>query len=1103
MISPEQHERAADLFLEAVRLSNDERDGFLDRHCDGDKALRSEVESLLVHDSDDPTDGVPIEAGLGVGILASDLRDEVHSQAAGSGIVHPERIGNYRLIRLIGHGGMGTVYEAEQEIPKRRVALKMVRPGLGELRLAERLQREAHVLGRLQHPNIAQVHEAGFTDVGGCNQPYFAMEYVDGLPIDEYVDQHCLTAQDRLELVARACEAIHYAHERGVLHRDLKPGNILVVNNADGTHQVKVLDFGVARMTDADRQLVTLHTEVGQLVGTISYMSPEQVTGRTDELDRRSDIYALGVILHVLLVGRLPHDVREHTIPEAVRIIREEDPSRLGSIDSRYRGDVETIVGKALEKDPDRRYRTAADMAVDIRNFIHDRPILARPASTFYQVRKFARRNQAIVGGAVLTLVALALGLMGTTWFAIAERRANDAAQRATYYASLAAASAALRENDVTAAERHLGTAPEPLRGWEWRHLNARLDASIRSVRLTTRARLNTEDYTRGRVQLWFSDGDAGGRTVHLVQHVRNNGTLHVEARRERTLELLSSWSAREIAAVTGVRSGNEVLLQADDGVVSVRSALTGELVSDSTVTWESPAARITSPLPMAASSVDALWRTAQHELADGIAVVSRDGKWLLTAHGENVRLISTRRPRQTLDLPPHPEGASNAAFSPDLRYVVTAGYDRRLQCFDLADGGRLLWVRDDAHRDAILAVAFSPDGSLLASGGQDEVLRFWDARTGAPRGASIGHHEPILAITFDATGDHVVTASAVRIKLWPVTVAGEAAQLWKNDWFVHRVRLFPDQATLVAMGIRGNITLWDPVAFAQIGALHIPREEHDWETKMRLTADWKLGVDFAQGYTIVADLLSGRVERRSLPAPGTALDMLPVPYRRAHKSAERLGRTLRVPALFLEQSNRLVTVTDERVLAIIDATDGTVLGELHGHTQPITSLAVLPGEERLISGSEDRTIRLWDLRTMEEVMDLRGHLDTVSWLAVTPDGATIFSVADDYTLRSWDTRTPSELFAARQEYQRAARRLTPYITDLIRERGDPDAVARQIDADESISERDRQIALHLLIRRGLAAVDDAINAEEQPRPQRKPPVAETEENDRRSATRS
>ena len=172
-------------------------------------------------------------------------------------------------------------------------------------------------------------------------------------------------------------------------------------------------------------------------------------------------------------------------------------------------------------------------------------------------------------------------------------------------------------------------------------------------------------------------------------------------------------------------------------------------------------------------------------------------------------------------------------------------------------------------------------------------------------------------------------------------------------------------------------------------------------------------------------------------------------------------------------------------------------------HLGQLTSLAVLPGEERLISGSEDRTIRLWDLRTMEEVMDLRGHLDTVSWLAVTPDGATIFSVADDYTLRSWDTRTPSELFAARQEYQRAARRLTPYITDLIRERGDPDAVARQIDADESISERDRQIALHLLIRRGLAAVDDAINAEEQPRPQRKPPVAETEENDRRSATRS
>ncbi len=319
----------------------------------------------------------------------------------------PARIGPYRIVRLLGEGGMGRVYEAEQDQPRRSVALKVVKPGVATVEGIARFEREAQVLGRLQHPGIAAIYEAGTADTGMGPQPYFAMEYVRGRNLLDYADAQHLDTRARLELMARICDAVQHAHQKGVIHRDLKPGNVLV----DESGQPKVLDFGLARVTEGD-QAVTLRTDVGQLMGTIAYMSPEQVQAEPAEIDTRSDVYALGVVLYQLLSGRMPYAVDRRSVPETLRAIVEDDPTPLGSTQRALRGDIEAIVNRALEKERDRRYASAAEMAADLRRFLAEEPILARPPSTLYQLRKFARRNRVLVGGIVAVFVALALGLV-------------------------------------------------------------------------------------------------------------------------------------------------------------------------------------------------------------------------------------------------------------------------------------------------------------------------------------------------------------------------------------------------------------------------------------------------------------------------------------------------------------------------------------------------------------------------------------------------------------------------------------------------------------------------------------------------------------------
>lgn len=418
-MTPEQYQRAKSLFEILCDLDTEQRAARLVEMRREDPAVSAEVESLLkLQDNDQPFLEQPAVPRLDSGVaLAAAIGDD--------GIGLPAAIGRYRILRRIGEGGMGTVYLAEQDRPKREVALKVIRAGFNSKESLRRFENEANVLGLLRHPGIAQIYDAGIAEIEAADGrkarlPFFAMEYFPGTPLNDYAVQKKLFLRQRLLLIAKVCDAVQHAHQKGVIHRDLKPANVLVEDD-----QPKILDFGVARATSADDQAVTMQTQVGQLVGTLAYMSPEQVSGHTALHDTRSDVYALGVIAYELLTGRRPFELGGLSITEIARVIREDEPPSPAALDAKVGGDVDTIIRKAMAKEPERRYESASELAADIRRFLSDQPILARPATAFYQLTRFARRNRSLVATASICLAALVGATIFSAYSAMVERRAN------------------------------------------------------------------------------------------------------------------------------------------------------------------------------------------------------------------------------------------------------------------------------------------------------------------------------------------------------------------------------------------------------------------------------------------------------------------------------------------------------------------------------------------------------------------------------------------------------------------------------------------------------------------------------------------------------
>jgi eukaryotic-like serine/threonine-protein kinase len=398
MADRERYQQVSAIFSEACELRAEAREQLVRERCGHDAELLSLVKAMLDADERTPPDAT-------VGAVRLSLESVLAGGETGSA---PARCGPYTLGRLLGRGGMGEVYEATREDPSRHVALKIMHAARSSPASLRRFRREVASLARLSHPGISQLYEAGTFEPAGFSLPYFAMELVRGEPITSFAKRRGLTVQERLELIARVCDIVQFAHQQGVIHRDLKPSNILVSEPAAGKPEVKILDFGIARLLDESESDATLVTEQGLAIGTPGFMAPEQVRAGPGAVDTRADVYSLGALAYVLLSGQPALDLEGLSTFDAVKRVLEEDPLPLSSRDSRLRGDISLVVATAMRREPDRRYASAAEFALDLRRITRHEPVQAREPSAAYLLSRFARRHRVLVATATAAVVALA-----------------------------------------------------------------------------------------------------------------------------------------------------------------------------------------------------------------------------------------------------------------------------------------------------------------------------------------------------------------------------------------------------------------------------------------------------------------------------------------------------------------------------------------------------------------------------------------------------------------------------------------------------------------------------------------------------------------------
>jgi eukaryotic-like serine/threonine-protein kinase len=1032
-------ERVDEIFLIVCDLLPGERARRLDERCGDDAELRAEVESLLEHDA--PEGDCLGDEAVRSGAPMADLLSRA---SADPGSEMPDRIGAFRVIEVIGSGGMGTVYLAEQDHPRRRVALKMIRSGVMSRALRKRFRAEAELLGRLQHPGIAQIYEAGETETG---QPWFAMEYVEGRGIRDHVDHHGLDVEGRLELTARVADAIDHAHSRGVVHRDLKPDNILVVAGSDvASSQPKILDFGVARATESDVQLTTMHTDVGEILGTLNYMCPEQISGRHEEVDGRSDVYALGVILYELLAGRLPCDLRGRNIVEAAAVVEAETPVRLGTIDPKFRGDVETIVGKALEKEADRRYATAGEFAADIRRHLADRPIAARPPSARYQVRRFARRHRGLVAGLAAAFLILVIGVVLTSILAVrAAREAKTSAareaqaRRETYRYSLAVAQAVV-DADPQRALRHLDDAPEEHRGLEWRLVRARCD-SYRAVHRGDRGMRRSTVLAR----------DAGGRLLACLV-------------REGRITVFDAESGERRDRLPDGCSGVVGNLSPDGSLLTVRSRATGRLEvwriadgarilevpldsADATRSRFSPRGqRLAVVLPdeirvieVATGHTQFIHPTGKKETT--AVVFGPGGDRLLVAEAKRrwgrddalVRLLDVTGEIRAEAA--HGPMCKDLAVSPDGRRIAFAAR-RRVHVLDAGTLDRVatpMWLPDQVH-----GVAFSPDGRWLAASSRVGTVGLLDLEGGGRR--TLIAPEGTTTLAFSGDGSLLAAGALGVVKVWEIS-SPAARVLSGHGTYVYQVAFSPDGRLLASSAWDDSVLVRDRwtgtvvAGFSSPGAwrcLGFTREGPDLlvcalgrakkktlDRRDPATGALRGSVPFAEldtptmgGLTYCLD---GGKERRYRPR-----GLEPMFH---HKGAgpvwiKRSGVLVGTLDLAADEvvngvavspdGARVVTGHGDGIVRSWDLATRTELGRAGGHAGKVYAIEFSPDGTRVVTGADDGLVLIRDAKTLEVLLRLEGHRSYVHAVAFSPDGEAIASASGDGTVRIWDA-TPAK----------------------------------------------------------------------------------------------
>jgi eukaryotic-like serine/threonine-protein kinase len=685
---------AEEIFLALLEVPAGERESALASRCAGDGALLAEVRSLLAHHRSD-----------------SDFLDPAEIQAAAprqASLSPGDRLGAYTILGQLGSGGMGNVYIARQGRPARTVALKVIRRELATPGMLRRFEREAELLGRLQHPGIAQIYEAGtIAGADGGQTPFIAMELIGGPNLAAYAREERLDTRARLELVIRICEAVEHAHERGIIHRDLKPANILV----DERGQPKVLDFGVARALQdggepGERLHPTLHTGQGQLIGTIGYMSPEQLIGHPADVDTRSDVYALGVILFELITQRLPHQLHDKPLPEIARILRDEPAPRLGSVIRGMRGDLEAIVAAALQRDRTRRYHSAEALADDLRRFLAGVPIAARSAPALAHLTRRLQRYRGAVaaGGVVLAVTAM---LAAYAWrasersrrLAIAEARARIAADEAAD--SLAAQLAA---SDI-----------------ERGRLFARSGNVIDAERLLWGRYFSDPQGNAVRWALW----ELYSRYPQLATvHAHDDGVSAVR------------WSPDRGLLATGSGTGTLMLWHVgSQGLQSAGEPLRIHSGAVRQIDFASDGALIASAGPDGVHILEAGAREPRRLFAgaDIRAIAFHPNRpWLFSGASDGtLRVWDCERQEVVRSVAAHPNAVVQIRFRPGGDELVTVSEDRRALLWDehLTAPPRAVF-----GEFASTAAAYSPCGTLLAAAGADNTVVLYDSAAGTQR---------------------------------------------------------------------------------------------------------------------------------------------------------------------------------------------------------------------------------------------------------------------------------------------------------------------------------------------------------------------------------